>query len=485
MQFDEAEYRRRLIAMGTDPAVASDIAAKTAANRNRQGQEAREEQRKDAQAKTNADPTRGPARAGHVLRKLQDPASEPTAASPALAPSPSSAKPKRARATTRGKPTPKTATPASNTAAPAKKSRRAKGPAPLPEKAFSNPQLSLFQSFLANTEEQRDILSNAVDLWDSIPRYSMSRRKQDELRQPGGYLPIRKVVFQYRSIPLTAVIRPARLEVRDESGQPTGETIEYYPSAREELIEQALRRLATENASGFFDETLPRSGLHFTLYRLRQELAARGHAMTHRDLAEGLDILSLGTIDIETEGEGQDSLGLGKFGRSPFIGNLAGVTRGDLERNPHARWYAEFHPFVTSSIDKIAYRSFNYDGWMRCRQQLARWLVKQLVLKFTQAAVGYTFVMKYSTIKRDSGMLEGYKLERQAVAALDEAWDELVERHVLTSYTKDEQRGARSKLEDVSYTLHPTRLFAAEQRAANKRQRDAKEAIAQRQDSLL
>ncbi|MFX7866351.1 hypothetical protein ABTK37_20355, partial [Acinetobacter baumannii] len=86
---------------------------------------------------------------------------------------------------------------------------------------------------------------------------------------------------------------------------------------REELIEQALRRLATENDAGFFDDTMPRSGLHFTLYRLRQELAARGHAMTHRDLAEGLDILSLGTIDIETEA--QDTLGIGKFGRSSFI----------------------------------------------------------------------------------------------------------------------------------------------------------------------
>ncbi|MFX8133648.1 hypothetical protein ABTK90_19750, partial [Acinetobacter baumannii] len=75
-------------------------------------------------------------------------------------------------------------------------------------------------------------------------------------------------------------------------GKPTGASVEYYPSAREELIEQALRRLATENDAGFFDDTMPRSGLHFTLYRLRQELAARGHAMTHRDLAEGLDILS-------------------------------------------------------------------------------------------------------------------------------------------------------------------------------------------------
>lgn len=280
------------------------------------------------------------------------------------------------------------------------------------------------------------------------------------------------------------MIRPARLEVRDDDGKPTGGTIEYYPSAREELIEQALRRLATEKASGFFDDSQPRSGLHFTLYRLRQELAARGHSMTHRDLAEGLDVLSLSHIDIETED--QDSLGLRKFGRTSFIVNLAGVKREDLDRDPHARWYVEFHPFVTASIDKIAYRQFNYDRWMKGRTQLARWLINQLVLKYTQAALGNSFVMKYSTIKRDSGLLGGYKLERQAVAALDEAWDELKELGVLTSYRKDEQRGARAKLEDVSYTLMPTRVFASEQRAANKRQLEAKATAApQAQETLL
>lgn len=472
-EFDEVAYRRKLIEKGTDPEVAADIASKTAAShQQRFALEAvdrlrdRAQQRTDVLVSDNVTPASGAARVDALL---------------GAAPPATSQVAKRKAAKRQDSVREHQAQLPQSVST--RKGRKSKGPAPLPDKAFDNPQLSLFQTFLANSEEQKDLLSNAVDLWDSIPRYSMSRRKQDELRDKGGHLPIRRVAFKYRSIPLTAVIRPARLEVLDAKGKPTGASMEYYPSAREELIEQALRRLATESETGFFDDTLPRSGLCFTLYRLRQELAARGHSMTHRDLAEGLDILSLGTIDIETEA--QDTLGIGKFGRSSFINNLAGVTREDLERNPHARWYAEFHPFVTSSIDKIAYRSFNYDGWMRCRQQLSRWLIKQLVLKFTQAAVGYSFAMKYSTIRRDSGLLEGYKLERQAVAALDEAWDELVERQVLASYAKSEQRGARLKLIDVTYTLQPTRVFASEQRAANRRQKDGRELIGHQQESLL
>jgi hypothetical protein len=38
--------------------------------------------------------------------------------------------------------------------------------------AFAGVQLSLFQSFLCNTDEERDHLSNTVELWDSVPKYT-------------------------------------------------------------------------------------------------------------------------------------------------------------------------------------------------------------------------------------------------------------------------------------------------------------------------
>ena len=78
--------------------------------------------------------------------------------------------------------------------------------------------------------------------------------------------------------------------------------------------------------------------------------------------------------------------------------------------------------------------------------------------------------MRFSTIKRDSALLEGYKLQRQAVAALDDALDELKASGVLSSTQKNEIRGERAKLEDVIYTLTASRDFITEIKAANKRQ---------------
>src|ERR1700685_419764 len=70
---------------------------------------------------------------------------------------------------------------------------------PTPDKSeFENRQLSLFQSFLCNTDEQRDQLSNAVDLWDSVPRYSVSRQSTTKARISGQFLQKHSVTFQHK-----------------------------------------------------------------------------------------------------------------------------------------------------------------------------------------------------------------------------------------------------------------------------------------------
>lgn len=56
----------------------------------------------------------------------------------------------------------------SNETAAARKPVRRKVIAPIGTEAFASQQLSLFQQFLANSGDEREILSNAVDLWDRI-----------------------------------------------------------------------------------------------------------------------------------------------------------------------------------------------------------------------------------------------------------------------------------------------------------------------------
>lgn len=346
-----------------------------------------------------------------------------------------------------------------------KKSRRKKvlEPAPLPPEALENAQLTLFQTLLTNTPQD---FSNAIDFWDGVPRYSLSRQKMNEIRLPGGFLPIRKLDFYFRGHTYSAEIRPARLVTQSAEG--IEQTIEYYPSAREELIEHALRKLAVEAQIGFYDNKENRSGLRFSLYQLRKELEKENHSLRYDELIEGLRILALSTI--EFTGKNDDS---GNFGISPYLRSLVGVTRPEIESNPQARWYVEFHPLVTASIDRLSYRQFNYVRLMHCRSQIARWLLQQIVAKYTAASLTNTFEMRYSTIKRDSALLTGYRFERQAIAAVDAAWKELKDLGALYEVDKTEERGLRQKIEEVIYTLHPSHQFQSEQKAANRRANDA------------
>lgn len=351
-----------------------------------------------------------------------------------------------------------------NSAAKKKQVPRRKDVAPVPDDAFANRQLSLFQGFLANTDDEREALSNAVDLWDSIPRYAISRVRMNAMRTDEGFLDVMELPFNYRGRQLTALIHPARVKDKD------GRRVSFYPSAREELIEHALRKISAEQHSGFFHQNSYRSGARFSLYQLRKELEQQGHSLRYDELIEGLDILSLSAIEIlATNDDGDEA-----FARSTYLAALTGVRRKDYEADRDAKWAAQFHPLVTQSIDQVTYRQFNYQRLMKCSTQLARWLIGQLVLKYTQAALINSFDIRYSTIKRDSALLNGYARERDAVAALDDAWAELKSLGALSVIKKAEHRGTRAKLEDVTYTLFPSREFAAEQKAANRRQSDAK-----------
>jgi hypothetical protein len=269
---------------------------------------------------------------------------------------------------------------------------------PPQEADFSAQQLDLFRSFLCNNDDQRDRLSNTFDLWDSVPRYSVSRQAMDKMRKAGTFQQLLNIPFNYRGRELEAVIQPAW--VPDKDGNPVG----YYPSANEELIEDALRKIAAEQNHGYFDKPNYRSGVVFTLHLLREELKKRGHTRSYQQIVLSLKILARSSIEIST----RDGVNGEGFSINPYFSAVSAVSRKRLDDDPDAKWIVQFHPLVTQAIDALTYRQFNYAQMMSHRTQLARWLHKQLSLKFTFASLTTSFEIRYSTIKRDSALLANF-----------------------------------------------------------------------------
>lgn len=247
---------------------------------------------------------------------------------------------------------------------------------PQPE-AFAGKQLDLFRSFTANPGEI-DKLSNAFFLWDSVPRYGMSKQLQDKKRKIKGYLPLHRIKFEYQQIEYAATIQAARIWTNKEKT----EDKDFYPSANEELVEDALRKIAAEQNNAYLDgaNATARSGARFTLHMLREELKRRGHTRNYPQIYQSLMILSGSQITIEaTDGKAIAATS------STYFAALTVVSKTMRKDDPEAKWLVEFHPWVTQGINTLTYRQYNYAKNLSFKSQLTRWIHKQLCLKHKAA----------------------------------------------------------------------------------------------------
>ena len=223
---------------------------------------------------------------------------------------------------------------------------------PTPE-SFKGKQLELFKTFLCN-DGQREEFSNALMLWDSIPRYALSRQQQDKWRKAGTFPLLHDVPFNYQGVEFKASIQPAAIRNKD------GHILGYYPSANEELIEDALRKIAIDQLNGFLDQPNTRSGVVFTLHMLREEMKRRGHTRSYQEIVLSLNILVSSIIEIRTAG-GKKGEG---FAKSAYFQGLSAVSANKLADDPHAKWMVQFHPLVTQAINTLTYRQYNYARMM-------------------------------------------------------------------------------------------------------------------------
>jgi hypothetical protein len=327
-------------------------------------------------------------------------------------------------------------------------------------------QLSLFQTFLSDEERY----SNTIELYDAVPKYFSNHKIMTSMRKSGQYLPILKRTFEHKGETYVLYVRPARIMYA------SGEEMEYYPSPREELVEEALRKIACDQVKGvYLDDG---AGVQFTLYELKKELKERGHDIDKADLVEALKICNLTNISIQTA-DGKALM------QSAIFPTLLIASREDWLAAPHkAKCYVQFNPLVTVCINHITYRQFDYILYMEYKHRLSRWLYKRLAHNYIQAGLLSPYTIKMSTILRDSGT---HQSERGAnnLREVEKALQELLAKRVLMRYETDILRGQRNKVIDAKYTLHPDMDFINEARKANSRALKLGDMWSQRRTTLV
>jgi hypothetical protein len=325
--------------------------------------------------------------------------------------------------------------------------------------------LSLFQTFVPD----EDKYSNTIELYDAIPKYYPIKHMH-VLRINNTFLPHLERAFEHKGKSYKLLIAPARIIYKD------GTAREFYPSFREELVEEALRKIACDRLNGVFLNE--QAGVQFTLYELKKELKMRGHTIDIPDLVESLKICNLASFGL-TDANGKALI------QSTIFPVLLIASKEDWLANPkQTRCYVQFNPLVTTSINHISYRQYDYLTYMAYKHRLSRWLHKRLAHNYVQASMIHPYSINLSTIIRDSGAYYAPRGNNRA-REVEVALDELKSKQVLMSFKKMTKRGSRNKIIDITYTMHPDFSFVEEVKKANARSKKVTEASASQKALLL
>ena len=142
-------------------------------------------------------------------------------------------------------------------------------------------------------------------------------------------------------------------------------------------------------------------------------------------------------------------------------------------------WIAELPAPVAEAIGDLSYRQISYSRVMAFRAPLAKWIYKRMVARWIQASMVNDYHFS-SRLLDGSGLLQhGRALRRRQIVV--QALEELQARGVIMRWDVRHTYGGRAgrQVLDSVYTIHATPAFVAEQKAANRRARLARESVGQ------
>ncbi len=303
-------------------------------------------------------------------------------------------------------------------------------------------QLELFKIDDQNSES----FSNTIEIYDMMPKYHFGgvERKMDQ------YLDVLEREFVFRDRKYNLHISPAAI-----IDKKTGKTIYYYPSQREELVEDVLRKLSAREERGVYLDG--EAGVKFTLYEVQKELEKIGHGYNINQIKQAIEICSKTGIEIRSK-DGDERA---------YISNIFPLAIIDRAERADGKNMAAvmFHPLVTKSINEGTFRLINYERMMSMKMPLARWLHKRISHLFSQATVDNPYKIKLSTIVRDSGM-KVYKTISERIRQVSKAMDELKSAEIISKYEINPDK-QKNKILDATYSLYVSEEFVADVKKAN------------------
>lgn len=300
--------------------------------------------------------------------------------------------------------------------------------------------------------------SNTLEIYDMAGKF-LYDKSQKFLRKASAEETEFTRITQYKGIDLSVSVTAANIE-RTVKGKK--ERFFVFPGAREEIIEDVLRKLATERRAEAYEATTGVNagakfvGIRFSLYEIFEELKRVGKSYNYNEIKEALHIMNRSILTIKSM---DDSIDL----TAPFFPIMAMADRG--KNKSEIRSFVCFHPMVTDVILTLNFRRFNYAKALEFSKHYTRLTYKRLCHRWIQAAPGKPYNVLLSSLVK--AMKEPYANTWQDKALFKDVMEDLVKSDVLERYEMEEKKEGR-KIVDWKFILYASNSFAKQMAANNK-----------------
>lgn len=300
-------------------------------------------------------------------------------------------------------------------------------------------QMNLFELL-----EPQDInYANFVEFFDNLPLFIDDSRQRYWDYQNVKPSMSTEFKFTHEGVQrlFLVTLRPARVVQNT-----TGDEVLVYPSIqREQVVYDALRKLASSGSGGFFGEEL---GALFSLQALKKELKKFKRTFSIPQIKESLNVLrsaEIKVVSIDGAFEWQPS----------YLSNMVLTKREDiLNGSGDSKCVALFDNLVSTSVKKLEFREYNYAIAQSTRNPIAKYLIKRMDRRYKQASLDKPYQIKMSTIfsavhrKFDNKMSNN---KRHMVAA----FKEMIFKCRVKDYQEEVITNDNGKTVDYRYTIFP------------------------------
>lgn len=253
---------------------------------------------------------------------------------------------------------------------------------------LNNAQLELFKI----EENDRTEYSNYIEFYQALPIWTYDKKKK--YGDPNR--PFKTEFVEIGQKQYTVEVSAGPLKQQD------GNAKYLFPGLREELIQDALLKLATTEQVYAQQSDKQEVGSYFSMKLLQRMLKETGHSYDVSELKEGINVLGACSLEVSYKTE-QGKKCIVDSGKGYLF--TAVYTRTVMEGNvvKGMECQVRFHPLITKGIRDKTFRQYDYVACMEYSKPLTRWIHKHLTRQYRFAEYkGKPYHIKTSNLIQNS-----------------------------------------------------------------------------------